>query len=190
MSIVYYFFSIWSRWKQSRKWRAQGTYFKRSLKKTIQTKPPSCFRNFFRWHTTRHVSIQSPTDFLGWSSNYFWYLLLSVFQINSVALSESLSVYQLLSPLGSESLHQSVISSVILSVNGTATINQSLTRALGPIRNRKTVEKNHPQPKKNQIKTGHSMQNCLNRYIFTSRLSEPWSIRHSGDKWSIQSKLH
>ena len=84
---------------------------------------------------------------MGWSHNYFWYLLLSVFQINSVALSESLSVYQLLSPLGSESLHQSVISSVILSVNGTATINQSLRRALGPIKNRKTVEKNHPKPK-------------------------------------------
>ena len=124
---------------------------------------------------TRHVSIQSPTDFLGWSSNYFWYLLLSVFQINSVALSESLSVYQLLSPLGSESLHQSVISSVILSVNGTATINQSLRAALGPIRNRKTIEKiiQNRKHEKNQIKTENSMQNCLNRYIFISQLLEP-----------------
>ena len=75
--------------------------------------------------------------------------------------------------------------------------------ALGPIRNRKpkkkiilsrkTEEKNHPEPKnrkKNSMKTENRTQNYLNRYIFTSQLLKPWSIRYSGDKWSIQSKLH
>ena len=40
------------------------------------------------------------------------------------------------------------------------------------------------------IKTENRMQNCQNRYIFTSQLLKPWPIRHSGDKWSIQSKLN
>ena len=64
--------------------------------------------------------------------------------------------------------------------------------ALGPIRNRKPKKKSSwaEKPKKNSIKTENRTQNYLNRYIFTSQLLKPWSIRYSGDKWSIQSKLH
>ena len=55
-------------------------------------------------------------------------------------------------------------------------LQQFLSReALGPIRNRKTVEKNHLEPKnrKNSTKTENRMQNCQNRYIFTSQLLKP-----------------
>ena len=45
--------------------------------------------------------------------------------------------------------------------------------ALGPIRNRKTVEKVIQNPKKGLIKTENSMQNFYNRYIFTSQLLRP-----------------
>ena len=65
--------------------------------------------------------------------------------------------------------------------------------ALGPIRNRKTVQKiiqNQKTEKKKAIKTENHMRNCQNRYIFTSQLLKPWLIQYSGDKWSIQSKLH
>ena len=31
------------------------------------------------------------------------------------------------------------------------------------------------------------MQNCQNRYIFTSQLLKPWSIRYSGDKCKVHS---
>ena len=45
---------------------------------------------------------------------------------------------------------------------------------MGPIRNRR---KNHPKPKKpkddDSIKTENRMQNCQNRYIFTSQLLNP-----------------
>ena len=40
--------------------------------------------------------------------------------------------------------------------------------ALGPIRNRKTVEKNHPKPKNRKKFDQNRMQNCKNRYIFRS----------------------
>ena len=64
--------------------------------------------------------------------------------------------------------------------------------ALGPIRNRKTVVKiiQYRKTEKNSIKTENRRQNCRNRYIFISQLLKPWSIRFSGDKWSVQSKLH
>ena len=55
-------------------------------------------------------------------------------------------------------------------------LQQFLSReAMGPIRNRKTVEKNHSEPKnrKNSTKTENRMQNCQNRYIFTSQLLKP-----------------
>ena len=49
---------------------------------------------------------------------------------------------------------------------------------------------NTEKPKKDSIKTENRMQNCQNRYIFTSKLLKLWSIRYGGDKWSIQSKQH
>ena len=63
---------------------------------------------------------------------------------------------------------------------------------LGPIRDRKTVEKiiQNRNTEKNSIKTENRMQNCQNRYIFTTQLLKLWLIRYSSDKWSIQSKLH
>ena len=47
--------------------------------------------------------------------------------------------------------------------------------ALGPIRDRKTVEKiiQNRNTEKNSIKTENRMQNCQNRYIFTSQLLKP-----------------
>ena len=59
--------------------------------------------------------------------------------------------------------------------------------------NRKTVEKiiqNRKTETKNSIKTENRMKNFQNRYIFTSQSLKPWSIRYSGDEWSIQSQLH
>ena len=56
--------------------------------------------------------------------------------------------------------------------------------------NRRKKSSKTEKPKKKSIKTENRMQNCQNRYIFTSQLLKPWSIRYSGDKWSIQSKLH
>ena len=63
---------------------------------------------------------------------------------------------------------------------------------LGPIINRKTVEKIilNRKTEKNAIKTENPMQNYQNRYIFTSQLLKSWSIWYGGDKCSIQNKLH
>ena len=68
-----------------------------------------------------------------------------------------------------------------------------MREALGLTGNRKTVEKiiqNRKTETKNSIKTENRMKNFQNRYIFTSQSLKPWSIRYSGDKWSIQSQLH
>ena len=57
-----------------------------------------------------------------------------------------------------------------------------------PQNRRKIIQNRNTE--KNSIKTENRMRNCQNRYIFTTQLLKPWLIRYSGDKWSIQSKLH
>ena len=50
-------------------------------------------------------------------------------------------------------------------------------------KNRKKI-RSKPKTANNNCKT------ITNRYIFTSQLLKPGSMRYSGDKWSIQSKQH